>query len=220
MIGLAGLLLLAAPASAAPSFAGYYEVRQMEVAGGLDLKPDGRFRYALSYGAVDEQGEGNWTSDGKIVRLTSNPMPKGPSFELVRDDPAPRGQVWMTFDKSGFNWTGRVDAIATALGMNGKGLVTASSSDGRVDSGGRVLTSIEPLVPIYAIPGGAVRLTPDRGHRLLFRFHPNDLGRAMFKGQVLTSNGSALLLDRYDTEIRFLRVRSYKAPGSPKRGRQ
>lgn len=219
MIELAGLFLLAAPASIPASLAGYYESRQMEVAGGLDLKPNGKFRYVLSYGAVDEQGEGDWTSDGKTVRLTSNPMPRAPSFELVRDDPAPKGQVWMTFDKSSFNWTGRVDAMATALGMNGKGLVTASSGDGRVDSGGRTLTSIEPLVPIYAIPGGAVRLSPERGHRLLFRFHPNDLGRPMFKGQLLTSNGSALLLDRYDTVIRFLRVRTYKAPGSPKRVR-
>ena len=100
MIGLAGLSLFAAPATASPSFAGYYETSQMEVAGGLDLKLNGKFRYALSYGAVDEEGEGDWTSDGKTVRLTSNPMPKGPTFELVRDDPAPKGQVWMTFDKS------------------------------------------------------------------------------------------------------------------------
>ena len=114
MIELAGLLLVAAPATASPSFAGYYESRQMEVAGGLELKAGGKFRYALSYGAVDEEGEGDWTSDGKTVRLTSNPMPKGPTFELVRDDPAPNGQVWMTFDKSSFNWTGRLDAIATA----------------------------------------------------------------------------------------------------------
>ena len=219
MIGLAGLLLGVAPAAANPSFAGYYESRQMEVAAGLELKPNGKFRYALSYGAVDEEGEGDWTSDGKTVRLTSNPMPKGPTFELVRDDPAPKGQVWMMFDKASFNWTGRVDAIATVLGMKGKGLVTASSSDGRVESGGRTLTSIEPLVPMYRIPGGAVRLSPDRGHRLLFRFHPNDIGRPMFKGQLLTNDGSALLLDRYDTVIRFLRVRTYKTPGSPKRVR-
>ena len=97
----------------------------------------------------------------------------------------------MTFDKSSFNWTGRVDAIATALGMNGKGLVTASSSDGRVEFGGRLLTSIEPLVPVYATSRRRGRLSPERGHRLLFRFHPNDLGRAVFKGQLLTSNGSA-----------------------------
>ena len=217
MIGLAGLLLTAAPVSA--SYAGYYETSQMEMAGGLELKSNGKFRYAFSYGAVDEQGEGDWTYDGRTVRLTSNPMPKAPRFELMRDDPAPKGQVWMTFDKSSFTWTGRVDAIATAVGLNGKGLVTASSGDGRVESGGRILTSIEPLVPMYRIPGGAVRLGPERGHRLLFRFHPNDLGHAIFTGQQLRTDGNNLLLDRYDTTIRFLRVRTYKAPGSPKRGR-
>jgi hypothetical protein len=219
MIGLAGLLLFVAPASASPSFAGLYEIRQMEVAGGLELKSDGKFIYALSYGAVDERGEGDWSFDGKTVRLTSNPMPKAPSFELVRDDPAPEGQLWMTFDKSSFSWTGRVDALATAVGWGGKGLVTATSSDGRVETGGRVLTSIEPLVPMYAIPGGAVRLGPERGHRLHFRFHANDLGRAIFQGQLLRTDGNILLLDRYDTTIRFLRVRSYKARGRAKRGR-
>jgi hypothetical protein len=220
MIAVAGLLLIAAPASDAPSYAGLYEVRQMEVAGGLELKLDGKFRYALSYGAVDEEGQGNWTSDGKTVRLTSDPMPKAPSFELLRDDPAPKGQLWMTFDKASFNWTGRVSAIATAQGLEGKGRVSASPSDGRVETGGRILTSVEPLVPVYASPGGVVRLSPQRGHRLLFRFHPNDLGRPIFQGQQLASDGSTLLLDRYDTIIRFLRVRTYKAAGREKRGRK
>ena len=187
VIGFAALLLMAAPASAAPSYAGYYETKQMEMAGGLELKANGKFRYAFSYGAVDEEAEGDWVSDGKIVRLTSNPMPKAPSFELVRDDPAPKGQVSMTFDKSTFNWTGRVDAMATAVGVKGRGLVTASGTDGSVDSGGHVLLSVEPLVPMYAIPGGVVKLSPERGHRLFFRFHPNDLGRAMFKGEALTA---------------------------------
>ena len=51
-------LLVAAAAAAAQSPAGIYEIRQMEVGGGLELKADGHFRYALDYGAVSEQGEG------------------------------------------------------------------------------------------------------------------------------------------------------------------
>ena len=56
MIAFAALLLVAAlePAKASP--AGLYELRHMEMAGGLELKPNGHFRYALSYGAVDEEG--------------------------------------------------------------------------------------------------------------------------------------------------------------------
>src|SRR6478735_1429969 len=134
MIGLAGLLLFAAPATASPSFAGYYETSQMEVAGGLDLKPNGKFRYALSYGAVDEQGEGDWTSDGKTVRLTSNPMPKAPTFELVRDDPAPKGQLFMTLENPGFEWGHPLEAIATHDSKSG--FEISADDSGRVDLSG------------------------------------------------------------------------------------
>ena len=63
----------------------------MEVGAGLELKAD-HTSATLVYGAVDEQAAGDWIFDGKTVRLTSNPMPKQPSFELVRDDPAPKGE--------------------------------------------------------------------------------------------------------------------------------
>ena len=162
----------------------------------------GKFRYALSYGAVDEEGEGDWTSDGRTVRLTSNPMPKGPTFELVRDDPAPNGsgvddvrKVQLQLDRPGRRHRHRRGHDRPGIGDR---LVRRRA---RRSQAAALLTSIEPLVPVYATPGGAVRLGPERGHRLLFRFHPNDLGRAAFKGQLLTSNGSALLLDRYDTNI-------------------
>jgi hypothetical protein len=211
------MLTAAAAPVAAQSPAGMYQVQQMEMGGGLELRADGTFRYALEYGAASEQAEGKWAYDGRTVTLTSEPMPKAPAFELLRDDPAPKGEVWMSFDNA-FQWTGRIDAIATAQGVADKGLVTTGSG-GRVDSGGRVLTSIEPLVPVYATPGGVVPLSPDRGHRLLFRFHPNDLGKAAFKGEVLERAGTDLRLNRYDTGIRFVRVKAYKDPRRPGHGR-
>ena len=72
---LAALLLGAAPLPATDGIAGLYETDQMEVAAALDLHKGGRFRYVLDYGAVSEQGEGDWGFDGHSVRLTSNPMP-------------------------------------------------------------------------------------------------------------------------------------------------
>ena len=72
---LAALILGAAPAPAAPGLAGLYETQQMEVAAALELQPGGHFRYALDYGAVSESTEGDWTFDGAVLRLTSNPMP-------------------------------------------------------------------------------------------------------------------------------------------------
>ena len=79
MLALAAFALAAAQLAPAAAIAGCYETDQMEVAAALDLQPDGRFRYALDYGAVSEPGEGDWTFDGTAVLLTSNPMPPGPN---------------------------------------------------------------------------------------------------------------------------------------------
>jgi hypothetical protein len=200
----AALLLAAAPPSSA--VVGTYEIHQMEMGGGLELRADGHFRYALTYGAMDEEAEGDWTFDGKTVRLNSNPMPKAPEFTLVRDDPAPKGEVWLSVQKAGFGWDGGIEAIASAAGLSEKGLVRADS-DGRVDSGGRVLTSIDPLVPVYGTPAGHFLLSPERGHRLLLQFHANDLGKAAFHDEPLELKEGALIMARYDSEIRFLRAR-------------
>ena len=72
-------ILFALPASAlaksVPDAAGLYEINQMEMAGGLELRPDGRFRYAFDYGAVSEESEGRWTFEDGTVVLTTDPMP-------------------------------------------------------------------------------------------------------------------------------------------------
>lgn len=75
MLGAAALLLAVAQAAILPDISGMYETQQIEVAAGLELQPGGHFRYALDYGAVSEQTEGDWTFDGTTLRLTSNPMP-------------------------------------------------------------------------------------------------------------------------------------------------
>jgi hypothetical protein len=198
------LLLLAA---AAPSPAGMYQTHQMEVAAALELKPNHRFRYALSYGAVDEEGEGDWTFDGKTVRLTSNPMPKAPSFELVRDDPAPKGELYLKLEDPGFEWGHRLEAIAADESK--RGFEVEADDSGRVDLSGKpAVAMVAPEMPVFGPTGDVFPLSADRGHKLLFRFHRNDLGRARFDHEVLERDGTDLLLKRYDTSFRFQKVRS------------
>lgn len=188
------------------SLAGVYETHQMEVAAGLELKADGRFRYALSYGAVDEEGEGDWTFDGKVVRLTSNPMPKAPSFELVRDDPAPKGELSMRLEDPGFEWGHGLEALAK--GESNQLFEISADDSGHVDLAGKpAIQAITPEMPVYGPTGQMFALSPDRGHRLLFRFHRNDLGKARFDRQEVRVNGTDLVMDRYDTSFRFVKVR-------------
>ena len=194
--------LLLAPAA----LAGLYQAHQMEVGAALDLHRNGHFRYQLDYGAVSEAAEGDWTFDGKTVRLTTRPAPNPPAFELVRDDPAPVGEVAITVEPPGFGAEGyRLEAIATDASTGEQGLVRADSG-GRIETGGRRLSAIEPLVPVYDTAGGKFALSPDRGHRLLLRFHANDLGRAPFDREPLLFSKGALVLNRYGTAIRFIRV--------------
>jgi hypothetical protein len=200
---VAAITLALAPA---PSVAGLYETHQMEVAAGLELNPNGRFRYALSYGAVDEEAEGDWMFDGQTVRLTSNPMPKAPSFELVRDDPAPRGELWMKLENPGFEWGHPLEAIAK--GDSPEGFEISADDSGRVDLTGKPsVRAIAPEMPVYGPTGDVFPLSPDHGHCLTFRFHRNDLGRARFDREPLERSGGDLILRRYDTSFRFAKVR-------------
>jgi hypothetical protein len=204
MVG-APLLLLAAAAPTS-SIAGMYETHQMEVAAALELRRDGHFRYQLSYGAVDEEGQGDWTFDGKTVRLTSKPMPKRPSFELVSDDAAPKGELYLKLENPGFEWGHGLEAIAADEKKNG--FEVSADDSGRVDlSGTPSLVAVAPEMPVYGPTGDIFPLSADRGHRLLFRFHANDLGRARFDKEPLQRSGTDLLLQRYDTVFRFVKVR-------------
>ena len=199
---VAALALLLAPAA---SVVGFYQSHQMEVGAALELQKNGHFRYQLDYGAVSEHAEGDWTFDGKIVRLTTKPPPKQPSLELVRDDPAPAGQVSMKLEPPGFGEGYRLDAIATdAAGQKGR---VTTDDQGMVEAGSHKLSAVEPLIPVYGNVAGHFPLSPERGHRLLFRFHANDLGTAAFDGEPLALTSSGLVLNRYDSEIRFIRAR-------------
>ena len=196
------LALLLAPVA---SVAGLYQSQQMEVGAALELQGNGHFRYQLDYGAVSEHAEGDWTFDGKTVRLTTKPAPKQPSLELIRDDPAPIGQVSMTLEPPGFGQGYRLDAIATDTAGE-KGRVT-TDDEGTVEAGAHKLTAIDPLIPVYGTVAGHIVLSQDRGHKLLLRFHANDLGTAAFEGEALALTDRGLVLNRYDSEIRFIRVR-------------
>jgi hypothetical protein len=192
----------AAPAETPAELAGLYEIRQMEMAGGLELQPNGRFRYALEYGALSERGEGDWTVSGNSVLLTSNPRPNAPDFELVKDEPAADGELYVMLEPPGFgDWTGHLDLLVTIAGMEDP-VPMEAGEDGRVPLEGMVVTAIRPLVPIYGIAGHDIPLR-NGGHRLLVRFHANDLGKALFDKEPLAIEDGNLMMRRFDAVIAF-----------------
>lgn len=209
MLAVALALVAAATAlpPAAQALVGTYATHQMEMAGGLELTADGRFRYMLSYGAIDETGAGEWALGDGVVRLTSSPMPRPPRFVLVRDDPAPAGELDLTLEPPGFNCGGPLDALAT-IDQGAPPVRVRADETGRVDLGDRPMPiAIRPLIPIYGPAGEAVPIAPARGHKLLFRFEPNDLGQVAFEREPLAIDGDTLIITRWDTMITFRRER-------------
>lgn len=48
----------------------------------LELLPNGRFRYGLSYGALDELAEGRWSErDAKVILTSDSHQPVDMSFK-------------------------------------------------------------------------------------------------------------------------------------------
>lgn len=199
--------LIAAAAPAQSSLAGVYEIRQIEMAGGLELQANGHYRYALTYGAVDEESEGDWSFDGEAVRLTTRPMPKEPTFALVRDSPAPKCALSVSVDWGRFNWSSPPDVLVTYEGTPGELHFLQPDETGALHPDNCAVTSVRPVVPMFEVAGAPLKVSPTTGHRLSLRFVPNDLGHIAFRAEPLKLDANALVLERYDAEIRFLRVR-------------
>jgi len=198
-------LALAAAAPATPSPAGTYAIHQMEMGGGLELQPNGHFRYAFTYGAVDEEAEGDWSFSDGIVHLTSKPMPTEPTFELVRDTPAPKCTLSLTVDWGKFGWSSAPEVLVAYDGAPRQVHLLQADETGAVHLENCAVTTVIPLVPMFGAAGAPLKQSPATGHRLSLRFRPNDLGHIAFRNEPLKLDGSALVMERYDTEIRFLR---------------
>lgn len=204
MIGLAAVLF-AAPSPA--TVAGFYQSEQMEVGAALELHKNGHFRYQLDYGAISEGAEGDWTFDGKTVRLTSKPMPKEPTFDLVRDRPAPRCSLSLSVDWGKFNWSSPPDVLAIYKGAPRELHFLQADEKGNVHLQNCAVATIFPIVPMFDTLGPPLKLSPATGHKLSLKFRPNELGHVAFRSEPLKLDGSNLVLERYGAEIRFIRAR-------------
>lgn len=202
---LAALLIGANPQPSAP-LAGVYATNQMEMAGALELKADGHFRYQFDYGAASEVAQGDWALDGNIVRLTSNPMPRQPAFSLLKDDPAPAGELYVAVGGGDVTWT-PITAIVALEGMDRPVAIYAEDDGQVILPPGKRATSVRLLMPVYEAADDPVVLSADRGHRLLFRLDMNDAGQAPFRGEPLTIEGKTLVMHRYDANIIFRRAK-------------
>ena len=213
MLALVGsIALVFAAASTTPaaaqstSLVGTYDGGQMEIAAGLELKAHGRFRYALSYGALDEEAAGTWTVSGSQVLLTSDRV-VAPRFVLVSHNRSGDGVLQIGLDVPKGLSRQYFDAVITST--NGQTERQQLSDDGlswRFTSAS-IPTSVRMLFPVFTVISEPIQVDPSSGYSLRFRFEPSDLGKVAFQATPLKIANTELLLDRHGRTIRFKRSR-------------
>jgi len=196
----------AAAAGRQSALVGIYDGHQMEVAAGLELKADGRFRFALSYGALDEEAQGKWTvRDGAVLLTSDHVVP--PRFVLVSQAKGPDGALKIDLDTpKGLSQQNFSALIAT---KDGKAQVEQFGEDGLSWSfaNDNPPVAIRVGLPVFEIASDPLKLDPDAGFSLRYRFEPNDLGKADFEATALKIVDGALLLERHGLKLRFKRVK-------------
>jgi hypothetical protein len=186
---------------------GLYDGDQAELAAQLQLGADHRFRYALSYGALDEAAEGSWESDGaRNVLLTSDPTTP-PRFALLSENPGTPGRLRVALDlpagisRQYFSAIIRfADGRSSVRQFQDEGLTLDLEPDDR-------LVSVSLLLSVLDLESEPFKLSATAGGEMQVRFEPNDLGKVAFARAPLRIDQDDLLLERHERLIRFRRSR-------------
>lgn len=199
---LAAAFTVPASAEDVPTdLAGYYDGGQMEVGAGLELSPDGRFRYEMSYGAIDEGAEGTWTATDAGIVLHSDPV-TAPAFELVSSKKGNGSTFDLTLDTPQGMSPQYFSAVL--LSAEGKGASENFGESGlHIDlTRGQAVAGVVLQLPIFDVASPKFDVPPGTG-AMTFRFVPNDLGKVAFADTLLLREGGAFLMERYDRLLKF-----------------
>ena len=198
------VLLTAGPVAAdAPpaDLAGIYDGGQMELATALELDPDGRFQYYLSYGSLDEMATGRWVVSGDGIELTSDPV-NAPAFVLVESLHGTGHGFALTLDVPRGLPVQLFSAAAILADGTGQGGDFEEPSMSFKLARGQAVSAVALAFEMYGVDSGKVEVPPGTiGMR--FRFEPNDLGSVAFDNQLFRREGDAFVLDRYGRTLRF-----------------
>lgn len=208
LLAWAGLWLLALSGSsaAAQDSAGTYVAEEPEMASALELLPEGRFRWGLSYGALDMLAEGRWRqeADGAVI-LDTEPPVRPPDVSLVgngrEEVPAlivriagPRGETPPYLD------------VEAEYDSGEPGYAYLEDDAYRFEpSPGRRIRSLRVIVP-FAFYRSEPIAVPADANVVRLSFAPNDLGRGDFRGERAVRDGDALVLNVLGSPLRYRRL--------------
>ena len=184
------------PAAVASGRIGRYTHAEHELVAELWLRADGRFRYGLTVGSLDEVAEGRWTVDGSRIRLVSEPKPVPPAITAGpgrQDASVPLSLLVTTPNGNGLPG---VDLVV--------GFDTGETTDGYTQADGWTLPTEEKRVPrwvefsmeSYGLKSQHFPVDRDQANALTFVLTPNDIGVIDLSGSMVEVNGRDLVVHR------------------------
>lgn len=202
------LTLLPTPASAADTAIGLYRAAEgPELASRLQLSADGRFRYELAYGALDESAEGSWRREKDAILLFTEPRPK--PAEFIADAMTISGDAPLSLTVTWSNGRG-IAGIDFRIGFD-----SGEPIEGYTQEYGWSLAAseqrhpqwIELYEPIHRVGPKRFPIPDGKTNKLHFMLVPNDIGVADFQGTAVAGEGDRLVLHHKNGDLRYIRVR-------------
>jgi hypothetical protein len=172
---------------------------------GLELTPDGRFRFGLSAGALDLRAEGRWTSDGRTVILNTEPRPTPATFAagpVTRDD----GPLSILVNNPGGRGIASIDVkLGFADGTILDGYTQDYGWQPQEGASHGQPRWVELSLDMFEVPPRRFPIDPAAGNVFTFTFIPNDLGTYDFRDQALEIAPGQLVMLRGESRVTYVR---------------
>ena len=191
-------------AAARDTLAGRYRLHDgPDVASELILRADGRFQYFLMAGSLDEQAQGTWLVDGKVLKLTTLPKPVPAVFTAGPAAATPDGRLAIhVTDPAGRG----IASVYFTLGFDSGPPVTGYTQDygwTLPEGEDRAPRWIELSVPIHDLQPPRFLLDVSKGNAVTFILTANDLGTIDFSGMRIDIQPGRLVMHRHGTLIAY-----------------
>lgn len=203
---LAALLLAA---SAAPSPVGHYRLQGVQdAASELILRADGRFDYALAYGALDEEATGRWRRVGNRIFLTTVPKPVPPVFSPGRTAHTTTAPLALHVTWPDGRGIPAVDfRIEFESGAPFQDYINNDEGWSMPAEEKRKPVAVTFAEPIYRVASSRFPIDTSKANDLTFILTPHDMGHVDFEELPLDVAPGKLVMHRGGTDLVYARQR-------------
>jgi hypothetical protein len=204
---LIAALLLAAPA--APSPVGHYRLQGVQdAASELVLRADGRFDYALAYGALDEEATGRWRRVGDKVFLTTLPKPVPPLFSPGKAAHTAEAPLTLhVVSPDGHGIPGIDFRVEFETGAPLQDYINNDEGWSLPGEEKRKPVAVTLAEPIYELVSPRFPIDTSKANDLTFVLIPHDMGRFDFENMPLDIAPGRLVMHRGDAALNYVRDR-------------